>query len=92
MWGSVVFGCALLASALLLRRWPLAALAVTLGGSVAAMVLEPGDAVALQIAVVCAAGLEICYIAATRTRRVSMTGAAMVVRRPADSAPGPCPR
>jgi signal transduction histidine kinase len=79
-WGSVVFGCALLASAVLLRRWPLAALAVTLGGSVAAMVLRlPGDAVVLQIAVVCAAVLEICYIAATRTRAVSITGAAMVV-------------
>src|ERR1700733_6392864 len=39
----------------------------------------PGDAVVLQIAVVCAAVLEICYIAATRTRRVSITGAAMVV-------------
>jgi signal transduction histidine kinase len=79
-WGSVVFGCALLASAVLLRRWPLAALAVMLGGSVAAMVLRlPGDDVVLQIAVVCAAVLEICYIAATRTRRVSITGAAMVV-------------
>ena len=79
-WGSVVFGCALLASAVLLRRWPLAALAVMLGGSVAAMVLRlPGDDVVLQIAVVCAAVLEICYIAATRTRAVSITGAAMVV-------------
>jgi signal transduction histidine kinase len=79
-WGSVVFGCALLASAVLLRRWPLAALAVMLGGSVAAMVLRlPGDDIVLQIAVVCAAVLEICYIAATRTRAVSITGAAMVV-------------
>jgi len=79
-WGSVVFGCALLASAVLLRRWPLAALAVTLGGSVAAMVPGlPGDDVVLQVAVVCAAVLEICYIAATRTRAVSITGAAMVV-------------
>ena len=79
-WGSVVFGCALLASAVLLRRWPLAALAVMLGGSVAAMVLRlPGDDVVLQVAVVCAAVLEICYVAATRTRAVSITGAAMVV-------------
>jgi signal transduction histidine kinase len=79
-WGSVVFGCALLASAVLLRRWPLAALAVMLGGSVAAMVPGlPGDDVVLQVAVVCAAVLEICYIAATRTRAVSITGAAMVV-------------
>ena len=41
MWGSLIFGCALLAAALLLRRWPLVALAVTLGGSVASMVLQP---------------------------------------------------
>ena len=41
MWGFPVLGCALLVSALLLRRWPLAALAVTLGGSVASMVLQP---------------------------------------------------
>ena len=41
MWGSPVLGCALLASALLLRRRPLIALAVTLGGSVASMALQP---------------------------------------------------
>ena len=41
MWGFPVLGCALLVSALLLRRWPLAALAVLLGGSVASMVLQP---------------------------------------------------
>jgi signal transduction histidine kinase len=75
MWGFPVLGCALLVSALLLRRWPLAALAVTLGGSVAGMMLQPRPAVAVAVAV--AAGLEICYIAATRSRRVSVTGAAM---------------
>ena len=41
MWGFPVLGCALLASALLLRRWPLAALAVVLGGSVASIGLQP---------------------------------------------------
>ena len=76
MWGFPVLGCALLVSALLLRRWPLAALAVTLGGSVASMVLQPRPIVAL-IVVAVALGLEICYIAATRSRRVSVTGAAM---------------
>ena len=35
MWGFPAFTCALLASALLLRRMPLIALAVTLAGSVA---------------------------------------------------------
>ncbi|HEV3291277.1 MAG TPA: histidine kinase [Streptosporangiaceae bacterium] len=75
MWGFPVLGCALLASSLLLRRRPLTALAVMLGGSVASMALQPS---ALQVVVVCVVGLEICYIAVTRTRRVSLTGVAMV--------------
>ena len=75
MWGFPVLGCALLASALLLRRRPLTALAVVLGGSVASMAVQQS---ALQVVVVCAVGLEICYIAATRTRGVSLTGVAMV--------------
>jgi signal transduction histidine kinase len=79
MWGFPVLGCAVLASALLLRRRPLTALAVLLGGAVAAMALKsPVPASTLQIAAACAAGIEVCYIAATRTRRVSVTGVAMV--------------
>ena len=77
MWGFPVLGCALLVSALLLRRWPLAALAVMLGGSVASMVLQPGPVVPL-IVVAVAVGPEICYVAATRSRTVSVTGVAMV--------------
>jgi signal transduction histidine kinase len=76
IWVGVVLGGALLASALLLRRWPLVALAVTLGGSVATMVLQPRVTAGLVVLAV-AAGLEICYIAATRSRRVSVTGAAI---------------
>jgi signal transduction histidine kinase len=76
MWGFPVLACALLVSALLLRRWPLAALAVTLGGSVASMMLQP-RAIAELVVVAVAAGLEICYIAATRSRRVSVIGAVM---------------
>jgi signal transduction histidine kinase len=75
-WEFPVVGCALLASALLLRRWPLTALAVTLGGSVASMVLQPRPSYELVV-LACVVGLEICYIAATRSRRVSVTGAAM---------------
>jgi signal transduction histidine kinase len=79
MWAFPVFGCALLASALLLRRRPVTALAVLLGGSVAAIALEsPMPPSAVQIALVGPAGIEICYIAATRPRRVSLTGLAMV--------------
>jgi signal transduction histidine kinase len=77
MWALPVLGCALLASALLLRRRPLTALAVLLGGSVTAMALPPMPTTAALVVLACAAGLEICYIAATRTRRVSVTGAAM---------------
>ena len=76
MWEFPVLGCALLASVLLLRRWPLAALAVTLGASVATMVLQPRPSYALVV-LACVVGLEICYLAATRTRRVSVTGAAI---------------
>jgi signal transduction histidine kinase len=76
IWGFPVFGCALLVSALLLRRWPLAALAVVLGGSVASIVLQPRPSYALVV-LACVVGLEICYIAATRSRRVSVTGAAV---------------
>jgi signal transduction histidine kinase len=76
VWGLPVLGCALLASVLLLRRWPLAALAVTLGGTVASMVMDPRPSYPLVVAA-CVVGLEVCYIAATRTRAVSVTGAAM---------------
>ena len=80
MWAFPVLGCALLASALLLRRRPLTALAVMLGGAVAAIALGPGPGQTppLQIVLAAALGIEICYIAATRTLRVSATGLAMV--------------
>jgi signal transduction histidine kinase len=79
MWGSPAFICALLASALLLRRMPLTALAVTLAGSVAPSLAPQTQipASSLQVVVAAAAGLEICYMAATRTRRVSVTGVVM---------------
>ena len=80
MWAFPVLGCALLVSALLLRRRPLTALAVMLGGAVAAIALGPGPGQTppLQIVLAAAAGIEICYIAATRPRKVSATGLAMV--------------
>ena len=59
---------------------PLVALAVTLAG-LAATSLTPAKteipASALQVVVACAAGLEVCYMAATRTRAVSVAGVAM---------------
>ena len=79
MWGSPAFICALLASAVLLRRMPLMALALTLAGLVAPSLAPPEQipASSLQVVVACAAGLQVCYMAATRTRRVSLTGVAM---------------
>jgi signal transduction histidine kinase len=79
MWGDPAFICALIVSALLLRRMPLTALAVTLAGSVAPSLAPPVQipASSLQVVVACAAGLEVCYMAATRTRRVSLTGVVM---------------
>jgi signal transduction histidine kinase len=76
MWGFLIFGCALLAAALLLRRWPLVALAVTLGGSVASMVQQPTPSYTLVV-LVCVVALEVCYLAATRARRVSAAAAAI---------------
>ncbi len=81
MWGFPALGCTLLVSALLLRRWPLAALAVMLGGSVASTAQQPAStrhAGRGRLVFACGAGLEISYMAATRTRRVSVTGVAMV--------------
>src|ERR1700722_10699203 len=82
IWGLPVLGCTLLVSGLLLRRWPLAALAVLLGGSVASAAPQPMPArttlVVAAVVLACGAGLEICYMAATRTRRVSVAGAAML--------------
>jgi signal transduction histidine kinase len=77
MWGFPALICALVASALLLRRRPLLALAVTLAGSVASTAQPTIPVSAGLVVAVCAAGLEICYLAATRPRRVSVTGVIM---------------
>jgi len=74
----VEFVCVLLVSALLLRRWPLPALAVLIGGSVAFIALELSLPRAPQIVLAGAAGIEICYLAATRGRRISVAGVAMI--------------
>jgi signal transduction histidine kinase len=77
-WAFPVLCCALLAAALLLRRRPLIALAVTLGGYVATVALPLLPVRPMQIVLVGAAGIEIFYMAVTRTWRVSVTGVAMV--------------
>jgi signal transduction histidine kinase len=79
MWGFPVILCALLGSGLLVRRWPLAALAVTLAGLVAGTALPPRSVSTGLIVLAVAVGLETCYIAATRTRRVWVTGIVIAV-------------
>jgi signal transduction histidine kinase len=79
MWAFPVLCCTLAASAVLLRRRPLVALAAIVGGSVATMALQPiMPASVLEIVITGAVGIEICYLAATRTRAVSATGVAIV--------------
>src|SRR5580658_8100296 len=75
-WDVPAFIGTVLVSALLLRRWPLAALAAALGGTVTSMLLEPTPSYTLVV-LACVVGLEICYIAATRTLRVSVASAAV---------------
>jgi len=79
MWGTPTFIGALLASAVLLRRMPLMALAVTLAGSVVPSLAPPEQipASSFQVVAACVAGLEVCYMAATRTRSVSLTAVAV---------------
>ena len=79
MWGHPAFIGALLASAVLLRRAPLLALAVTLAGLVAVCLAPKTDlpASGLQVVVTCAAVIETCYLAATRPRKVSVPGLAL---------------
>src|SRR5580704_2656700 len=79
MWGTPTFIGTLLASAILLRRRPLMALAVTLAGSVVPSLAPPEQipASSFQVVIACVAGLEVCYMAATRTRRVSLTAVAV---------------
>jgi len=78
MWVLAALGCVLLASALLLRRRPLTALIMTLGGWVIIATVEPPPPGGLQTVLAAAAGIEICYVAATRTPGGSLPGAVMV--------------
>ena len=91
---------ALLASTVLLRRWPLVALAVTLSVSVPVLALNSTTPkitlLVLQVVVACAAGLQICYLTATRNRAVSISGVALggaglLVALLGDPSAGPLP-
>ena len=86
MWELPVLLCVVMVSALGLRRWPLASLAVllggslavVLGGSVAGRVPQSMPTIAVLVLILCAAGLEICYLTATNSRTVSLIALALV--------------
>jgi signal transduction histidine kinase len=94
-WAFAALGCVLLASAALLRRRPLTAVAVTLGGAVIIQALQPLRTSTVLMLVAGAAGIEICYTTATRTRRVSVTGLVMagagLLALPLGPSPAPAP-
>jgi signal transduction histidine kinase len=76
-------GLAALSATLLLRRRPLLALALLLAGSAILQVLPPAPGRRLMLVSlllpILLAGLEICFIAATRPRRVSIAAAVLTV-------------
>jgi signal transduction histidine kinase len=72
-------GCLLVVSAILLRRKPMTAVAVTLGLTLFARVTPLYRQPGLLALLVGVAGIEVCVIAATRRRSVSVTAAAAVV-------------
>ncbi|HET7016263.1 MAG TPA: sensor histidine kinase [Streptosporangiaceae bacterium] len=78
MWALLVLACVIGLSAGLLRRWPRWALAATLGGSLAAVMVpaERWGAIALML-LTGIAGIEVCLIAATRPGRLSAAAAAV---------------
>jgi signal transduction histidine kinase len=74
----LLFALALVSSVVLLRRWPVAAVALAVGGALAG--LEPSLRQSLALTLLAAtAAIEVCYVAATRPRRTSILAAALVV-------------
>jgi signal transduction histidine kinase len=84
MYAFVAMAGVVVLSAGLLRARPLPALALLLAGSVAALLAKHQDP--RQIAgwlLLLPAGIEVCFIAATRPRRTSVTAAVMALALPA---------
>jgi signal transduction histidine kinase len=84
MWASALVACVVVVSASLLRRWPLPALALLVAIPVVA---STTDAMRLGLGLLvlfyAAAGIEVCLIAATRPRRISLPAALIVLGVPA---------
>src|SRR5690348_15560889 len=84
MWASAVVACVVVVSAGLLRRWPLLALAVLVAIPVAASTMDAMRlGLGLLVLFYAAAGIEVCFIAATRSRRTSLVATLMVFGVPA---------
>ena len=84
MWASAVVACVVVVSAGLLRRWPLLALAVLVAIPVAASTMDAMRlGLGLLVLFYAAAGVEVCFIAATRSRRISLAATLMVFGVPA---------
>jgi len=83
MWALAVLACVVMVSAGLLRRWPLLALALALTIPVVA---STADAMRLGLGLLVLfyglAGIEVCFIAATRPRRISLIAVLMVLGVP----------
>ena len=70
-WPLLALACVMVLSAGLLHRRPLSALALLLAGSAAAAITQDSLLPVLQI------GIAVCFIAATRPRRISIAAAVM---------------
>ena len=84
MWASAVVACVVVVSAGLLRRWPLLALVLLVAIPVVASTMDAMRlGLVLLVLFYTAAGIEVCFIAATRPRRISLAAALIVLAVPA---------
>ena len=84
MWASAVVACVVVVSAGLLRRWPLLALVVLVAIPATASTMDAMRlGLGLLVLFYAAAGIEVCFIAATRSRRTSLVATLMVFGVPA---------
>ena len=93
-WGLLAMTLVVVVSVALLRRRPLPALALLLAGSAAAKVAAPDSgliAALLPFLLVLPAGIEVCFIAATRPRRTSIAAAVVALGVLAGYAAVPAP-
>ncbi len=77
--GSMLVGLAWLLSAVLLRRRPVEAVALAVGGALILGFDSSHRQSVVLILLAATASIEVCYVAATRPRRTSLFAAALVV-------------